>query len=713
MPQTVEVPGVGVIEFPDEMNQTQIASAILSVTKGRQAQKRPILEGVGRQFGLTARYGLEGAPALVDMLSAPFRHGIESLTGRRVPPLAETTTGWANSLGLPNPENEMERVVGEGARMMAGTAPVIRGSQAIASSMDGGARRVIEQLATRPTSQLASSAASGTASQAAKESGSGPGGQVAASFVAGMATPMAIQSAQNSFGTMRNFLNAKTSPKLFDAVLRNELIRAGIDWETLSAQARESLRKDVQSALYSGQPLDSAGLRRLADFRRIGAEPLLGDVTMNPRDVTLQRNLAKQLANQRGFGGAADLPDIQNRNAKTVLNTISGAADSPLDAYATGDRLIRQVQGQDAAMSAGVRGLYDQARSAAGRDIPLDRAAFVNEAFDNLVRENKTAFLPENVKTLLNQISSGKINVNGREVPTPFDVNTVDQLKTILSNAAQSGDGNTRAAVKAVRMALDNIGPTPIKNQFGGNQAVTGQMGAAMAEADTLPAIALEKFDAARRAAKGQFQWREGAKFIEDALGGATPDNFVKKHVLNASAEELSKVRQFVGKDKDLTEAIKKQMVDYIMARGRADGDIGAFSSAGMQDALKSIGYRKLGMFFSGKEMADLDAAVNVARSMQAQPMGSAVNNSNSAAMLTGKFADFMGRASGVPVVGPMVADPLQGLALSFQARNVRNVGQGLVAPRPGVGFGENMFPVPVGLFGGLAVMPPGQDDHR
>jgi hypothetical protein len=70
-----------------------------------------------------------------------------------------------------------------------------------------------------------------------------------------------------------------------------------------------------KKAVVSGQPLDAAALRRLADYRNIGATPLLGDITQNPNILTQQRNLSKQLANTPNFSGA-NLPNIDNANAQ-------------------------------------------------------------------------------------------------------------------------------------------------------------------------------------------------------------------------------------------------------------------------------------------------------------------------------------------------------------------------------------------------------------
>ena len=55
------------------------------------------------------------------------------------------------------------------------------------------------------------------------------------------------------------------------------------------------------------------------------------------------------------------------------------------------------------------------------------------------------AFLPENIGKFLNQLSAGEnhrwghMGHGGTDYPVPFDVNTIDQLKTILCIGVSCG----------------------------------------------------------------------------------------------------------------------------------------------------------------------------------------------------------------------------------------------------------------------------------
>lgn len=670
--------------------------------------------GIPRQLGLTARYGIEGLASIAD----PLRMAMNAvgIPGQKRP-MSEVVGEYLTKAGLPEPQNANERVIGDASRLMAGAmgggALMGRASSGMAGLMEKGGdsaaqqvtKKVLESMSSRPGIASISAAGSGLAGGSVREAGGGPWAQFGASLLGGIAAPLAAQGASNLARSATNGIKGLiASPSDLDAKLAIELQRAGIDPSTIGANVRAQLREDAKKALVSGEGLDPAALRRLTDYRQIGATPLVGDITQDPALLSQQRNLSKQIANTPNVGGT-NLPNIENQNARRVLSTLENATSSADDAYASGQRIIGMVVGKDASLAATERGAYKAAEEAFGRDLPLDRGGFLNEAFGNLAKSNKTAFLPENIGKLLNQLSAGKITVGGHmghggtDYPVPFDVNTIDQLKTILASASRAAgnDGNAKAAIKAVRDALENVQPK--MQDFNGAQLATAAQAAALRSGDPA-AKAMGAFDAARAFARDRRQWQESAGFIEDALSGAAPDKFVKKHIIGGSVDDLAKLRAEIGggvsssrevgpagapqaaqASGQLLDSVRKQLVDYILQRGRADSDTVKFSSAGMNDALKAIGDRKLALFFAPDEIAQLKSAVNVGRYMQSQPIGSAVNNSNTAAAALGRISGLLDKASPIPLAGPLVADPIKGGLLSLQIRGMNNLSRGLLAP--------------------------------
>jgi hypothetical protein len=145
--------------------------------------QKPFIDRLGRQVGLTARYGLEGVGSVVDMLQAPVRGAI-NLALPQENQLQPVSAGGsiANALGLPQPETATERVVGDISRTVAGTGNVI-GLANLAKPISQAGSGIQNVLTSNAKSQLAASTGGGAASGVTREAG---GGQVAQS-VAGLA----------------------------------------------------------------------------------------------------------------------------------------------------------------------------------------------------------------------------------------------------------------------------------------------------------------------------------------------------------------------------------------------------------------------------------------------------------------------------------------------------------------------------------------------
>jgi hypothetical protein len=703
-----------------------MGSALVTLPDGRRAKvsyetqdqldeavaelERPVSVGIGenlraipRQVGLAARYGIEGlgdvAGIVVNPVAAFGNEATEAMGMGRPFPITGTgglATQAADAIGLPSPEGADERVVGDVSRLMVGAGAMAGGANTLAQGATGAGKAALTQLAANPGSQIASAAGAGAAGGSVREAGGGPWEQFAASLLGGIAAPVALSAAQSGGRQLANTVRAALKPNEIDGQVQVVFERAGVDWGKLSAGARQQLVEDAKAAVYSGQNLDDMALRRLADYRSTGATPLTGDITQDPGLLTKQRNLAKTQANMSATG-PLDLSRVQNQNAKAVLGVLDDSASSSKDAYATGQSVIERVKSADDALTVEKNAAYNAARDATGQDIPLTPATFINKAREELDRQLKGKHLPAEISNTLDDIASGK---------APFDVRIIDILKTDLATASRgSKDGNVRAAIKIVRDALESTEPK--LGQFGGSQVVTKQAGDAIAAASKLPKEALTLLDKARKLSASQFKWRESAPFIEDALGGAEPDRFVQKHVINGSVSSLAKLRKLAGGDPILRDAVRTQLVGYIKARGGADTDATKFSSAGLEKGLEQIGDRKLSMWFTPQEINKLKSAVRVAKYMQSQPIGSAVNNSNSGAMIVGKVLDFIqSKSKLVPLGEAMIAGPITNIRAGAQARQLQNISGALVVPTP-------RQPLPAGALALGAAVPPRDKDSR
>jgi len=181
MPQIIEVPGYGDVEFPDGMTDDQISSAIqqnmMQSQVAPQAPQRTLPQELGRQAGLTGRYIAEAGAGLADVVGAPVRAALNVALpeSMQIPTVSDVA---GRRLNLPQPETTTERLIGDASRALASTgmtmglagatAPISQAGQAIKSA-----------LTTNAPTQAAAAIGGGTGAGVARESGGGTGAQIA------------------------------------------------------------------------------------------------------------------------------------------------------------------------------------------------------------------------------------------------------------------------------------------------------------------------------------------------------------------------------------------------------------------------------------------------------------------------------------------------------------------------------------------------------
>jgi hypothetical protein len=656
--------------------------------QGFGAQLSRSISDIPRQVGLTARHGIEGLSQMVGVLSDPIAVGMNAV-GVRTPNAAQTGKYLADSIGLPTPANATERIAGDAAKFMAGGGGMIKGARVASNALTGTARDVATMLAKSPGVQTAAAAGAGTAGGYTRETGGNEWAQFVASLAGGISAGGAAAAAKQIGGKVASLLTRTAAPvtdQTIDITLQTIAEQNGVRLQDIGAQARASLRQEVRQAMNQG-PLNPEATVRLIDYRTVGATPARGNLTLNPADVTRQKNLAKIGANSSD----ADLQALamqENLNGRTLISGLDelGARNAP-SAMDVGARAIWAVAGRDARMAGIENRLYDRARQSAGRDVPLDRSFFGNRVDELLAADNKHAFLPEQIRGLVNQVSKGQINVGGSTYEVPFNVNAIDQLKTTLATAQRGAqDGNVRRSIGLVRQALEE---TPI--QSGGQAA-------------ELPQSAMNAFNRARAFARTRRKWQESAPAIQDALDGIPPDRFVQNYIIGntdkASAGNVQLLRQELDRS-GATPQVRQYIADFLKQRaiGSSPEEAGNFSAANFNKALESIGDAKLSQFFNQRELAQLRSIGRVAQYESVQPRGSAVNNSNTAAMAFGRFVDAISssRALGsIPFADALLRAPAKNISASIQMRNVSNLPRAIVsAPAP---VQQNLISRPPGL---------------
>lgn len=166
-----------------------------SAAKQPTAQKRSMLDELGRQLGLTVRAGVSGVatiPAMAaDAVTGPINAGLDVVAGKgngfRFQKAGQALDNVMTAAGLPQPKNATERVVQDAASSIAGAGGMIGAGKVLANAAGPVTQSVGEMLAAGPGLQIASAATGAGASGAVRESGGGAGAQIAAGIAGSLA----------------------------------------------------------------------------------------------------------------------------------------------------------------------------------------------------------------------------------------------------------------------------------------------------------------------------------------------------------------------------------------------------------------------------------------------------------------------------------------------------------------------------------------------
>ena len=682
-----------------------------------------LLSSGGRQLGLTGRAAMEGVGSAIGAPTEPLRMATEAISQRLGGPSvasAETIAQrLANALGLPKPiEKSVMDSSGQGERFAFDVAktgfsalPIVSGARAVAPFTGGRSQAVLNQLSANPAMQAISAAGAGAGGSVAREYGAPPEMELLASILGGVAAPTAAAPIGSGIKAATTALGSKVAPTRFgvqpaqvDELITNTLGRSGFDFAKVPDQVKTALRNDVANALRTGGTFDEDAMRRLIDIRMIqGATPTKGMITLDPRQVTLEQNLAKSGMNTTN-PDLQQLGQIQNANNQALINALNqrGAGDirSPYLMQA-GEANVGKISATDAAKQAQTSALYKEAENTAGGTIPLDRSGLINNIDAALSAKNANAFLPPEIRNTLNSIAKGETTIEGKKFPVPFDVNALDNLMTTIATASRSTtDGNVKGALKIVRDAIEQTELKPIKADLGGG-LVTAETGAMLRAADAQPKELLDALNKARASHRERMTWIESSKPIEATVGGMQPDQFVRKFVLSGDVADAAAVAKS-GDPAATKSAILTHLKDKALG-GQSD-ELGTFGAASYNKAIKDIGDKKLELFFNPDEITELKRLGRVAGYMTTQPKGSAVNNSNSGALVLGAGIDALGALGGLPFVGTAIgataAIPLAkagarkvfgGAVNKADQKEALNLANALANRVPGIGLGERL----------------------
>lgn len=673
------------------------------------------LNDIPRQIGLTARYGLEGLGQALQVGTEPIRYLMDKVTpereqtlsglvtGEKKPkslPLSMVASNVADWVGLPKPQNATERVVGDATRLVAGGGGVMGLSGALSRGASGITQNVLQSLASNPMQQTSAAVGAGLAGGSSREAGGGDLQQAGSALLGGVAGGLVPGLVNAGTSAVRGVVGKMTqTPAQIDQRLNVVFERAGMDYSQVPERVRQSLRTEAASAIAAGRDLNPQALGRLADFKALNVTPTKGMVTLDPVQITREQNLAKFGANSAD-GQLQGLARTQNENNQRFIQVLNEGGANRGNVDAAGNLVVGSVTGRRDALRNAEQAVWNEAKNLPGYKQPISSGVISDINFA-LGDEGLMPFMNPTISRYMEAFQTGQ----------PFTPQAYRNLQSMLSNEIQKG-GNEGAAARLARNVLEQSDLRPAGFADAGNALTTPRMAAGMRAADQGANEAIDAVNRARSATRAAYAYEESSPLVRSVLSdGATndPQRIADRFVIGGTAREAADVAQQVG-PQGLQE-IKNALVAHLKekALNRGADEVGKFSQSAYNKALQELSRGgKLELFFSPEEIAQLQRLGRVTSYAQAQPIGSAVNNSNSGALLLGRGIDALDK---MPFIGPMVAPALKNIDVSIQQRAAQNVGKGLLAPQQPISPRAGLL-APVTAYSGGLLAPPMVNDR-
>lgn len=494
-----------------------------------------------------------------------------------------------------------------------GSLPAGLLGKAVAGAGMGGMGAISTPVVNTPPEQFGAEKAKQAVAGMAAGAVLAPAASKAADVI-GSVADKAINAARNAMGR-----GEQVSEQIVLNSIRTELGRQNLSLDDVPNHILNQVRQQVQASMRTGRTVDPVALLRQADFEAVGTKGTLGQITRDPVQYTREMNL-------RGVAGPGDPLMRRFNEQRTAFGDVLSnlGARGADDAYTAGQRLTNALDAFDAPRSATVDALYKSAKAADGRYAPMNTPQFSTLANDALDSGMLNSALPEKARTLLNDVSTGKI---------PLNVNTSVMLRRRLEGTARdlqrSGDKEGALAVRQITGALDATDVLP----GAGEQAVSA-------------------FNTARKAAAQRFGVIDKNPALKAFLDGdANMDTFVPKYVLNGSTDDLKQLTQILNPQ---GKTVVRQQIAAELERKAFGSNVTADSAFAVErynEALKKMGREKLSQFFSAEEIDQLQALGRAAAWAGKRPAGSAVNESNTAAAAMNLFSSLRGASIALPVV--------------------------------------------------------------
>lgn len=352
MAQQIDVPGVGVVEFPDGMSDDEIASAIKKNLPAQEQKQETKQSFVDRALNLAKKANAVGM--ITELLNSPSAMRGIGLTGRAI---GESAAGLADLAAMTNPAVAMRRLsgaepslqenMGRTLDILGAYKPETKGERLL-SDIAGGA---YGSMAGGPMSALPrtllSGAGAGLATGMAREGGGGLAAQVGAGLIGG-ALPAVTRGTLGYLGDKIGDIGATVGAGFGNKASLNRLAEDAA--QRISGKDADFIRAaELSAKRYAGTPTTTA--------EAIAQRNALQSGVRGGSTVRLQQDLS-------GAKGAADiLPSVEKIQDKSIIERAAQLAG--------GSTADEQKAALDAAFQARQAGAGAQYQALAGTRVNM------------------------------------------------------------------------------------------------------------------------------------------------------------------------------------------------------------------------------------------------------------------------------------------------------------------------------------------------------
>ena len=363
------------------------------------------------------------------------------------------------------------------------------------------------------------------------------------------------------------------------------------------AQASPQLKEALQNI--DPSQISQEALNRVMEADSL-PEPVLytkGQALQDPTLISRERNergfkepLVERF-NQQNKALLKNAEKMKDEAAGDLVNTTSHVADS--------EGIIDQVKSIQKSNQEATQSAYKSLEDANGGKFPVNSKTFGENARAALEVGDDTEFLPSSIKAKVDAYAKGKeMNFNQFE-------NLRTQIARETRKAQSAQDGNAVHALNLVRQELENL-PMP----------------GASTELKQLA-------DEARSRAKADFDLERNNDLYKKVVNeSADTKDFIRKFVLDSKNADFTNSLQLLQDNPTALAHLRSGTMDFIN-RNSLDAS-GNFSSNKFANYIENLDLnQKLDHLFGTKQAETLRTIAKVARTVESQPKGAFVNNSN------------------------------------------------------------------------------------